>query len=69
MWLEVLNHNSAVRHPPPAIAVAFSLCIGHMDIPDPEKGHIPLDVDGPHQHPGVATEHDEKELDNGSHAG
>jgi hypothetical protein len=38
-----------------------------MDIPDPEKGHIPLDVDGPLHHPGVASEQDDKELDIGSH--
>lgn len=38
-----------------------------MDIPDPEKSHIPLDVDEPLQHPGVATEDDDKELDFGSH--
>lgn len=37
-----------------------------MDVGDPEKGHIPLDVDGPLQHPGVATEDDDKELDIGS---
>jgi hypothetical protein len=38
-----------------------------MDICDQEKDHTPLDVDGPLQHPGVATEDDEKELDIGSH--
>jgi hypothetical protein len=40
-----------------------------MDNPDPEKGHIPLDVDRPLQHPGVATEDDDKELDIGSYGG
>jgi hypothetical protein len=38
-----------------------------MDFHDPEKDHIPLDVDGSLQHPGVATEDDENELDIGGH--
>lgn len=32
-----------------------------MDLRDPEKGHIPLNVDGPLQRPGVATELDDKD--------
>jgi hypothetical protein len=38
-----------------------------MDFHDPEEDHIPLDVGGSLQHPGVATEDDEKVLDIGWH--
>jgi hypothetical protein len=37
-----------------------------MDVRDPEKGQIPLDMDGPIQHHDVANEEDDKELDTGS---
>jgi len=38
-----------------------------MDNPDPEKGNIPLGVDGPLHHPNGGTENDDKELDIRSH--
>jgi hypothetical protein len=37
-----------------------------MDAHDPEKGHIPLAVDGPLQHSSIATNEDDKESDIGS---